>query len=318
MTRRIADLEVSPIGFGGNVFGWTADESTSHDLLDAFLAQGGNVIDTADGYSFWAAGNSGGESETVIGSWLHKRKRRDDVVLATKVSTKPDRSGLAASNIDTALKESLTRLRTDYVDIYYAHFDDANTPLEETITAFEDARRQGLVRHVALSNYSPERINEWVSIAQVNGFAPPVVLQPHYNLLHRGDVEGPGNRGEVAAAHGLGLMPYFSLAAGFLTGKYRRGQQAQGDRAGMVADYDREECYAVVDALVEIAAAHGVEPAAVALAWLRDRPGVVAPLASARNLDQLGPLLQAMSLELAEEETEMLTRASDAARPQPA
>lgn len=312
--RTIADLQVSPIGFGGNVFGWTAGEAASHQLLDAFTAQGGNLIDTADGYSFWAPGNSGGESESIIGSWLRKRGSREEVVLATKVSTKPDRRGLAASTIAAALRESLRRLGTDYVDIYYAHFDDADTPLEETVTAFEEARQAGLIRHVGLSNYSPERINEWLGITAVNGFAAPVVLQPHYNLLHRDDVEGPGNRGEVAAEHSMALVPYFALAAGFLTGKYRRGLQPGGQRASMVADYDRQACYDVVDVLGQVADEHGVEPSAVALAWLRDRPGVVAPLASARNLEQLAPIIQAMSLELDAQQTERLTAASDAAR----
>ena len=156
-TRPLADLRISPIGLGGNVFGWTADESTSFEVLDAYLHAGGNLIDTADGYSYWAPGNSGGESETVIGSWLASRPARDRIVLATKVSTKPDRPGLSTDNIRLALEESLLRLRTDVVDIYYAHFDDESTPLEETVAAFEEARRAGRIRHVGLSNYTPER-----------------------------------------------------------------------------------------------------------------------------------------------------------------
>ena len=217
-TRPLADLRISPIGLGGNVFGWTADEATSFDVLDAYVDAGGNLVDTADGYSYWAPGNSGGESETVIGSWLASRPVRDRIVLATKVSTKPDRSGLSADNIDLALEESLSRLRTDVVDIYYAHFDDESVPLEETVAAFEDARRAGKIRHVGLSNYTPERIRQWFAIADSQGSARPIVLQPHYNLLHRDDVEGPGLRGQVAAELGMGLMPYFALAAGFLTG----------------------------------------------------------------------------------------------------
>lgn len=235
-------------------------------------------------------------------------------MLATKVSTKPDRLGLSADNIRLALAESLNRLRTNVIDIYYAHFDDESTPLEETVTAFEAARQAGRIRHVGLSNYTPQRIRQWFSIADAHGYARPIVLQPHYNLLHRDDVEGPGGRGQVAAELGMGLMPYFALAAGFLTGKYRRGEVIDGDRAGMVADYRRPECYDVVDAVTRVAEAHGVEPAAVALAWLRDRPGVTAPLASARNLTQLRPIVDAMSLELSDEETRALTRVSDAAR----
>ncbi|WP_315583039.1 aldo/keto reductase [Actinomyces viscosus] len=313
-TRTLADLQVSPIGLGGNVFGWTADEATSFEVLDAYLDAGGNLIDTADGYSYWAPGNSGGESETVIGGWLASRPVRDRIVLATKVSTKPDRPGLSADNIRLALDESLSRLRTDVVDIYYAHFDDESVPLEETVVAFEEARRAGRIRHVGLSNYTPERIRQWFAIADSEGCARPIVLQPHYNLLHRDDVEGSGGRGQVAAELGMGLMPYFALAAGFLTGKYRRGEVISGDRAGMVADYQRPECYDVVDVLVQVAANHGVEPAAVALAWLRDRPGVTAPLASARHLSQLRSILDALTLELSDEETRALTRVSDAAR----
>lgn len=220
-----SDLDVSRMGLGGNVFGWTADEETSRRVLDAYTGEGGNFIDTADGYSAWADGNAGGESETIIGSWLRKRGRRDDVVIATKVSTKPDRAGLAPDNVRTALGESLARLRTDYVDLYYAHFDDPDTPLEETVAVFEELRAAGKTRYVALSNYDPRRIEQWCAIAESMGAQAPVALQPHYNLLHRGDVEGPGNRGETAAAHDMGLVPYFSLAAGFLTGKYRRARR---------------------------------------------------------------------------------------------
>lgn len=314
LTRTLADLQVSPIGLGGNVFGWTADEATSFEVLDAYLDAGGNLIDTADGYSYWAPGNSGGESETVIGRWLDSRPVRDRIVLATKVSTKPDRPGLSAANIQLALTESLARLHTDVIDVYYAHFDDESTPLEETVNAFDEARRAGRIRHVGLSNYTPERIRQWFSIADSHGCARPVVLQPHYNLLHRDDVEGPGGRGRVAAELDMGLMPYFALAAGFLTGKYRRGEVIDGDRAGMVADYQRPECYDVVDAVVQVAENRGVEPSAVALAWLRDRPGVTAPLASARNLSQLRPIVEALSLELDDEEARALTRVSDASR----
>lgn len=309
-----SDLDVSRIGLGGNTFGWTSDEATSHAVLDAYVAGGGSLIDTADGYSAWAPGNKGGESETIIGSWLRARGSRDDVVIATKVSTKPDRAGLAADNVRLALDESLARLGIDHVDLYYAHFDDEATPLEETVEVFEELRRAGKTRYVAVSNYTPERLEQWCGIAQEHGWALPVALQPHYNLLHRGDVEGAGNRGEVAQRHGMGLIPYFSLAAGFLTGKYHEGGDVSGARKDMVSSYLRPECFAVVDAVREIAAAHGTEPAAVSLAWLRDRPGVVAPLASARTVEQLTPILQALTLELSAEETDRLTALSDAAR----
>ena len=199
---------------------------------------------------------------------------------------------MSARNVRRALEESLSRLRTEVIDIYYAHFDDESTPMEETVAAFEDARLAGRIRHVGLSNYTPERIRQWFAIADSQGSARPIVLQPHYNLLHRDDVEGPGARGQVAAELGMGLMPYFALAAGFLTGKYRRDE--------------------TID--VRVAADHGVEPAAVALAWLRDRPGVTAPLASARNLSQLRPIMDALTLEISDDETRALTRVSDAAR----
>ncbi|PHP52040.1 aldo/keto reductase [Actinomyces ruminis] len=310
-----SDLSVSPIGLGGNVFGWTADKPTSHRILDAYVEAGGNFIDTADGYSHWAEGHVGGESEAVIGTWLEARGNRDDVIIATKVATKPGREGLAASNIHAALDESLERLHTDRVDLYYAHFDDPNTPLEETVAAFEEVRAAGKARYIALSNYTPDRIEEWCAIAAANDFAAPVALQPHYNLVHRRDVEGPGNRGEVAAAHQLGMVPYFSLASGFLTGKYRptaeSGAEATSPRGGWVEDYLRPECFAVVDVLNEVGAAHDAAPAAVALAWLRDRPGVVAPLASARTLEQLGPIVDALTLTLTPDETAALTQASD-------
>ena len=308
-----SDLDVCRMGLGGNVFGWTADETASHRVLDAYTDAGGNLIDTADVYSAWADGNVGGESETIIGSWLRGRGRRDDVVIATKVSAKPDRGGLAPGNVRTALEESLTRLGTDHVDLYYAHFDDPNTPLEESVAVFEELRSAGKTRYVALSNYTPERIEQWCGVATDMGAQAPVALQPHYNLLHRGDVEGPGNRGDVAARHDMGLIPYFSLAAGFLTGKYRQqGEAVVSSRSSMVADYLRPECFAVVEALAEIAAAHATEPAAVALTWLRDRPGVVAPLASARTAEQLAPILTALTLELAPEEIDRLTALSEA------
>lgn len=308
-----SDLDVSRIGLGGNTFGWTSDEGTSHEVLDAYLAGGGNFVDTADGYSAWADGHVGGESESVIGSWLDARGRREDVVIATKVATKPDRKGLAPDNVRTALRESLQRLHTDHVDLYYAHFDDPETPLEETVAAFEELRSEGLTRYVAVSNYTPARLAEWLEIADSHGYEPPVALQPHYNLLHRGDVEGPGNHGEVAERAGMGLVPYFSLAAGFLTGKYHEGEAVTSERAGMVSAYLNAPCFAAVEVLREVAQAHDVQPAAVALAWLRDRPGVVAPLASARNVEQLSPILAALSLELSPEETEQLTAASDEA-----
>jgi aryl-alcohol dehydrogenase-like predicted oxidoreductase len=282
-------IDVFPLALGGNTFGWTSDEATSHAVLDAFVAQGGNFIDTADGYSAWVPGNSGGESETIIGSWLAARGNRADVVIGTKVSQHPAFRGLAASNVAAAADASLARLGTDYIDLYYAHFDDADTPLEETVTAFNDLVVAGKVRNVAVSNYSAERVAEWIEIASRNGFALPVALQPHYNLVHRQPFER--DFGPVVAENNLAVVPYFALASGFLTGKYRTRADLEGkDRGAMAGGYFSDEGLAVIATLETVASAHGVSLATIALAWLRSRPGVVAPIASARTVEQLADL----------------------------
>ena len=213
-----SDLDVFPLSLGGNVFGWTADREASFAVLDAFVDGGGDFIDTADGYSAWVPGNSGGESETIIGEWLASRQPKG-VVVATKVSQHPDFKGLSASNVRRAAEASLARLGVDTIDLYYAHFDDETVPLEETVAAFGELVSDGLVRHVAVSNYTAERIREWVEIARRTGVALPVAVQPHYNLVHRNDVEETII--PVAQEFGLSLVPYYSLASGFLTGKYR-------------------------------------------------------------------------------------------------
>ncbi|MGX6449624.1 aldo/keto reductase, partial [Patulibacter sp. S7RM1-6] len=219
------DLDVFPLNLGGNVFGWTADEETSFAVLDAYVDGGGNFVDTADGYSHWVAGHSGGESEAIIGRWLRRRGRRDDVVIATKVSTKPDRKGLARENVLAAADESLERLGTDHIDLYYAHYDDADTPLEETLGAFDELVRAGKVRYVAASNYSAERLTEALTVQEREGLAPWVALQPHYNLVERTGYEDGGLR-DVAERAGLAVLPYYALASGFLTGKYRDADAA--------------------------------------------------------------------------------------------
>jgi aryl-alcohol dehydrogenase (NADP+) len=304
-----SDLTVFPLALGGNVFGWTADEATSHGVLDAYTAAGGDFVDTADVYSAWGPGNSGGESETVIGSWFAKSGRRDDVVIATKVSQHPEFRGLSADNVAAAARASLQRLGTDRIDLYYAHFDDQDTPLEETVRAFDQLVREGLVRYTAISNYSRARAGEWIRIAKENGLALPVAIQPHYNLVTREPYET-----EIAPlAHDehLGVVPYFSLAAGFLTGKYRSAEDFAGkDREGQVSGYFNDEGLAVVDALDSIAAAHGTEIATVALAWLQAQPDVVAPIASARNTEQLPALLAAAELTLTEDELRTLDEVS--------
>jgi aryl-alcohol dehydrogenase (NADP+) len=304
------DLEVFPLNLGGNVFGWTADEATSHEVLDAFVAAGGNFVDTADGYSAWAPGHEGGESERVIGSWLAKRGRRDDVVIATKVSQHPARRGLGHDNVLAAADDSLRRLGTDHIDLYYAHFDDPETPLEETLAAFDALVRAGKVRHVAGSNYTAERFAEALAIQDREGLARWVALQPHYNLVERHGYEDGGLRA-LAEREGLAVLPYFALAKGFLTGKYREGA-GTGDspRAGQAAAYLDERGFRVLGALDEVAAAHGVPVTAVSIAWLAAQPTVTAPLASARTVEQLGPLLQGARLELRPDELRALNAAS--------
>ncbi|WP_062310391.1 aldo/keto reductase [Demequina rhizosphaerae] len=301
------DLSRASLALGGNVFGWTAGRDASYAILDAFVGGGGTMIDTADVYSAWAEGNRGGESETVIGEWLASRGRRDDVVVATKVSQHPEYPGLSAENIAAAARASLARLQTDRIDLYYAHFDDAATPLEETAAEFSRLVDQGLVREIGISNYSANRIDEWFAIAEREGLHRPVALQPHYNLMER------GFEGELRAAaerHGLGVLPYWALAKGFLTGKYRDGATVDSQRAAQAGEYLDDRGRRVLAALDAAAEANDVPVAAVALAWLRDQPTVAAPIASARTLEQLEPLLAAMTLELTADEIAALSEAS--------
>ncbi|MFF7210751.1 aldo/keto reductase [Streptomyces sp. NPDC008238] len=307
-----SDLDVFPLCLGGNVFGWTADEATSFEVLDAYAEAGGNFVDTADVYSAWVPGHTGGESETVIGSWLAKRGRRDDVVVATKVGSHPDFKGLKAGTVKAAAEESLRRLGTDRIDLYYTHYDDPETPVEEIVTALDALVREGKVRHVAASNISPERLAASLEFAEREGLTKYVALQQHYNLVEREQYEGGAvPLREVVEAHGLASVPYFGLARGFLTGKYRPGVTVDSARAAGAGAYlDSERGPRVLAALDEVAAAHGAEPASVALAWLRSRPTVVAPIASARTPQQLTALLASVPLELTPAELQRLTDAS--------
>ena len=307
-------LDVFPIALGANTFGWTADRDVAFEILDAFTAGGGSLVDTADVYSAWAPGNSGGESETIIGEWIVARGGRDRLVVATKVSNHPEYRGLSAENIAAACEQSLRRLQTDHIDLYFAHFDDPETPLEETIRAFAGLVERGLVRYVGLSNYTPARISEWIETAGRLGVAQPIALQPHYNLLNRQPFESEVQ--PLAAEHGLGVLPYFGLAAGFLTGKYRSPQDAEGvARGSMIASYLNETGFAVAEEVRAIAAERGVQPASVALAWLRAQPTISAPIAGATRLEQVPPLLEAATLELDESERERLERISAAFQP---
>ena len=304
------DAEIFPLVLGGNTFGWTSDESESDRVLDAYTEAGGNLIDTADVYSAWAPGHSGGESEIVMGRWLSKNGNRDKVLVATKVSQHPQYSGLSARNIEAAADASLLRLGLDVIDLYYAHFDDSSTPLEETAAAFDKLVKEGKVRAIGVSNYTPDRIREWFSIARKEGLTLPVALEPQYNLVYRKDYEN--GLMQVAKDEDLAVFPYFSLASGFLTGKYRTMDDLKGkQREGMVKDFFTQEGLDVVAAMDGIAKAHGVELATVALAWLNHRPGIAAPIASARTPEQLPALLAAAHLELSDQDMQTLDQVSD-------
>ncbi|WP_425831344.1 aldo/keto reductase [Streptomyces fractus] len=304
-----SDLEVFPLSLGGNVFGWTADEATSFEVLDAYVAAGGNFIDTADVYSAWVDGNQGGESETVIGKWLASRGRRDDVVIATKGSQHPEFQGLSAANIKAAADASLKRLGTDHIDLYYTHYDKPEVPVEEIIGALDELVKAGKVRHIAASNISARRLQDSLDFSDREGLARYVALQPHYNLVERDAYEGELQ--DVAARAGIGAVPYYALASGFLTGKYRPGQRVDSARAAKAGAYlETERGQRVLTALDEIAQAHDAEIATVALAWLAAQPTVTAPIASARTVEQLPALLAVADVELTRAELDRLTAAS--------
>ena len=301
------DLDVFPICLGGNVFGWTADEHQSHAILDAYTGAGGNFIDTANSYLV-----EHGRSETIIGRWIADRGNREALVLATKVGGgRGDARNLRPDTIASEAHASLERLQTDYIDLYYAHFDDEGTPLEDSLQAFDALVREGAVRHLGASNYTAERLTAALEFQRENGLAEFTVLQPHYNLVER-DFES--TLLPVAEAWDLAVLPYFALAKGFLTGKYRPGGEAvESARAEGARAYLDEGGAAVLQALDEVAAAHETPVAAVALAWLLAQPRVVAPIASARTTEQLDQILPAAALELAPEDLDRLSSAAQVA-----
>ncbi|MEV5142387.1 aldo/keto reductase [Streptomyces syringium] len=309
--KKIGNLSVHPLALGGNVFGWTADEAESFAVLDAYAAAGGNFIDTADIYSVWAPGNEGGESETVIGNWFASRGNRADIVLATKVGGgQPEKRGLSANAIKSGVEESLRRLRTDYIDLYYTHFDDPSVPVEEFITALDALVKEGKVREIAASNITADRLAEALAFSDESGLAKYAAIQPHYNLVSRDTYEG--DLADIAARHGLAAVPYFALASGFLTGKYRPGRTVDSARAeGAGKHLESERGRRVLAALDEVAAAHDAEVATVALAWLNAQPTVASPLASARTVEQLPALLAVADVTLTEVELKRLTEASE-------
>jgi aryl-alcohol dehydrogenase-like predicted oxidoreductase len=298
------DLNVSRLCLGGNVFGWTADEDSSFAVLDAYVAAGGNFVDTADVYSSWADGNSGGESETIIGRWLAGRDR-DDVVIATKVGMLAGFKNQKRETVLTAAERSLKRLGVDHIDLYYNHLDDPDTPLEETLAAYDQLVRDGKVRYVAASNFSAERLAKALEIQEREGFAKFVALQPEYNLVSRDQFEGELR--DTVARHGLATVPYWSLAKGFLTGKYRPGVEVRSARANAASKYLDEHGLQVLEVLDELAETHETTVAAVALAWLAQQPTVAAPIASARTLEQLSDLTPVLELELSQAEVDRLS-----------
>jgi aryl-alcohol dehydrogenase-like predicted oxidoreductase len=311
--RKLGDsgIEVAPLAFGGNVFGWTADEAMSFRLLDAFVAEGFNLIDTADMYSRWVPGFIGGESETIIGKWLKRSGKRQSVIIATKVGKEmgPDKKGLSRSYIFQAVEESLRRLQTDYIDLYQAHEDDEQTPLEETMEAFDRLIRDGKVRAIGASNFSAKRLAEALEVSEQNGYPRYQSLQPLYNLYDRADYET--DLEPLCREKGLAVISYFSLASGFLTGKYRsEADLADRARADIVKKYMNERGYRIIEALERVARQHNSTPAQAALAWLTARPTITAPIASATNLEQLRQLIQATELELDPSSMALLNQAS--------
>ena len=306
------DLDIFPLNLGGNTFGWTSDRDASFAVLDAFVAAGGNFIDTADLYSVWGEGHEGGESEKILGAWMTARGNRDDVIIATKVGGLPTRPGLSADNVEAALEESLQRLQTDYVDIYYAHYDDENVAIVDQVKHAHSLVESGKVKHLALSNFEPTRMREWFETAKAQGLTLPVAIQPQYNLIHRQDFE-TGYK-PIVDEFDVAVFPYFALASGVLTGKYRSKQDIQGKaRQGFAEDLITEDALNVIDVVVDIAEARGVEPATVSLAWLlADGKGVTAPIASASTPEQLPALMAVAELKLTAEEVQKLDDASKA------
>jgi aryl-alcohol dehydrogenase-like predicted oxidoreductase len=304
-------ISVVPFAFGGNVFGWTADEKTSFGLLDAFVDYGFDFIDTADVYARWVPGNKGGESETIIGNWLKQSGKRDKVVLATKVG-KPmnGEKGLSKAYITKAVEASLMRLQTDYIDLYQSHEDDKNTPLAETLETYTDLIKQGKVKAIGASNYSAGRLREALQVSKDNGFARYESLQPEYNLYDREEYEKQYE--SLCRENNLGVITFYSLASGFLTGKYRsEADLNKSPRGGGINKYLNPRGYRILAALDKVAGEYNTTPASIALAWVMARPGITAPIASATGIHQLKELTKAAQIKLSGESITLLTTASN-------
>jgi len=304
-------IKVNPVAFGGNVFGWTIDEKTSFELLDAFVDGGLDFIDTADVYSAWKPGNKGGESETIIGNWLKKSGKRDKVVIATKVGMQmgPDKKGLSKAYITQAVEASLKRLQTDYIDLYQSHRDDKDTPLTETLATYTDLIKQGKVRAIGASNYTADRLEQALEISATTGLAAYQSLQPEYNLYDR---EGYEKELEgVCKQYELGVINYYSLASGFLTGKYRsEADLSKSQRGQGVKKYLNDRGLSILKALDEVATNYKSTPASIALAWVIARPGITAPIASATSTKQLQSIIDATHLILDDDSIKLLDKAS--------
>jgi aryl-alcohol dehydrogenase-like predicted oxidoreductase len=305
-------IKVTPFCFGGNVFGWTADEHTSFDLLDAFVDSDFDFVDTADVYSAWSPGNKGGESEMMIGKWLKRSGKRDKIIIATKVGKPmgPDKKGLSKAYITRAVEDSLKRLQTDYIDLYQSHEDDKNTPLTETMGTFTDLIRQGKVRTIGASNFDADRFKESLELSKKNGFATYQTLQPEYNLYDRAGYEKELE--PVCLENNIGVITYYALASGFLTGKYRsENDLSKSKRGAGIKGYLNERGFKILDALDRIAKEYNTTPASVAIAWIIARPGITAPIASATSVKQLHETTKALDLNLSKDAIDLLTKASN-------
>jgi aryl-alcohol dehydrogenase-like predicted oxidoreductase len=309
MIGPVTSLDFGPVVLGGNVFGWTTDRDEGFRVLDAFVDGGGRAIDTADVYVAWIPGNSGGESETIIGEWLASRKRRDDVVIATKVGSLAERKGLSAANIAAAAEDSLRRLGTDRIDLYFAHQDDDTVPQEEAHTAFDRLVQAGKVREIGASNFAPARLRSAASIASAEGLTPFTVAQDQWSLVERAaEIDLVPTLDELGVAE----IPYSSLASGFLTGKYRPGTTSDSARAGKAGAYlDNPRNVDLLAALDDVAADHGVSVTAISLAWLAAQRTVAAPIASARTTEQVADLLAAGRVRLTPQDLEQLSAATE-------
>lgn len=304
-------LRVAPLAFGGNVFGWSVDEQGSFDLLDAFVDQGFNLIDTADVYEAWVPGNEGGESEAIIGKWLKRSGKRDKVVIATKVGKWARYPGLSPTNIKEAVEDSLRRLQTDHIDLYQSHEDDPKVPLEETLRAFDDLVKSGKVRALGASNYDATRLADALTTSASKGLARYDSMQPEYNLMDRQGFEE--NMQPLCVEHDVGVISYYSLASGFLSGKYRSEADLDKSKArgGKVKSYLNDRGFRVLAALDEVSQAHDAKPAQVALAWVMAQPSIASAIASATSLQQFAEIAKAASLELTAGDLEKLKAASD-------